>query len=75
MTSRGNFFGLRTNTNGKPKAKATGAPKIKPRDSVPTILVIPLSLNSATIASILALKASGTSSNEVISRKIMPAFG
>ncbi len=54
MVSRGNLPGLRTNTKGTFSAKATGAPKIKPRDSVPITLVIPFALTCCTMSSIAA---------------------
>ena len=37
MRAAGSLPGLRTGTNGSPSAAAIGAPKMKPRDSMPTM--------------------------------------
>ena len=74
-TSRGNLPGLRAGTKPAPRLYATGAPIMKPRASAPTTLVMPASLKWSAIASMVALKPSGSFKSVVMSLKMTPGSG
>src|SRR5512138_2046148 len=75
MTSHGSFPGLRTIANPAPIAYASGAAKMKPRDSMPTTLSIRSSFQRATKVSITWRKSVRSPRTGVMSLKTIPFFG
>ncbi|CAM5282914.1 hypothetical protein SGRI78S_00192 [Streptomyces griseus subsp. griseus] len=71
----GSFPALRTGTNPMPARTATGAARMKPRASRPTIFVAPCRTHSSARASVSAVKAAGSASSGVMSLNTTPGFG
>ena len=75
IVSQGSFPGLRQSTIPAPNRVAMADDMTKPRLSIPTILVTPLSLYKSTISSVISLRASGDLNRVVTSRKLTPLIG
>ena len=69
------FTWFLTGMNGRPKRLATGVPRMKPLDSIPTICVAPKHVIDQPRASIVASRASGSDRTGVMSLNKMPGFG
>ncbi len=71
----GSLPALRTGTKPMPAWTATGAARMNPRASRPTIFVAPYCAASAASVSVRAAKAFGSASSGVMSLNITPGFG
>src|SRR5579859_3909096 len=74
-TSAGSLPSLRTGTKPTPRAYAIGAPKMKPRDSMPTTTSTGLPWILARSPSTALLKESPSLSSVVMSLSRIPGFG
>ncbi len=71
----GSFPALRTGMKPRPARTATGAARMKPRASRPTIFVAPCRTHRSARASVRAVNATGSASSGVMSLNITPGFG